>query len=59
MTDESKSQRNRVDRAHDGKFHAFWRDDIVYANGRVKRFETQQEAWEFLALCDSLGKIAH
>ena len=59
MADESKSQDNRVDRAHDGKFHAFWRGDVVYANGRVKRFETQQEAWEFLALCDSLGKIAH
>ena len=59
MADESKSQDNKVDRLYDGKFHAFWRGDIVYANGRVKRFETQQEAWEFLALCDSLGKIAH
>lgn len=59
MADEIKSQDHRVDRAHNGKFHAFWRGQVVYANGRVKRFESEQEAWEFLARCDTLGKIEH
>jgi hypothetical protein len=35
MADEAKSQDNRADRSHDGKFHAFWRGRIVYANGRL------------------------
>ena len=31
----------------------------MYENGRVKRFETESEAWEFLARCDLTGKIIH
>ena len=37
-------------------FHAFWREQMVYENGRVKRFETEGEAWEYLARCDLAGK---
>ena len=59
MVDETVSQDHRVDCSHDGKFRAFWRGRVVFANGRVKRFETEQEAWEFLARCDALGKIEH
>jgi hypothetical protein len=59
MTGENKNTGNRVDPSHDGKFHAFWRGQVVFENGRVKRFETESEAWEFLARCDMAGKIIH
>ena len=41
---------NRVDPSANG-FHAFWRGRVVFENGRVKRFKTEREAWEFLARC--------
>ena len=56
MTDKIKNPNNRVD---DGKFHVFWNGRVVYENGRVKRFETESEACEFLARCDLAGKIIH
>ena len=59
MTDEIKNPNNRVDPSHDGKFHAFWHERVVYENGRVKRFETEREAWEFLARCNLARKIIH
>jgi hypothetical protein len=58
MTDEIKSPSNRVAPSAKG-FHAFWHGRVVYENGRVKRFETEREAWEFLELCDAAGKIIH
>jgi hypothetical protein len=59
MADEIKNPSNRVDPSHGDKFHAFWHERVVYENGRVKRFETESEAWEFLARCDLAGKIIH
>jgi hypothetical protein len=59
MTDEIKNPSNRVDRAANGAFYAFWHGRMVYENGRVKRFETDREAWEFLARCDIEGRITH
>ena len=59
MTDEIKNPSNRVDPSTGGKFHAFWRGRVVFENGRVKRFETENEAWEFLARCDVAEKIIH
>ena len=59
MIGEIKNPSNRVDPSHDGKFHAFWHERVVYENGRVKRFETESEAWKFLARCDLAGKIIH
>jgi hypothetical protein len=56
--DENKNLSNRVDPSANG-FHAFWHGRMVYDNGRVKRFETESEAWEFLAQCDLAGKIVH
>ncbi len=58
MTDGIKNPSNRVDPSANG-FHAFWRGRVVFENGRVKRFKTEREAWEFLARCDSVGKIIH
>ena len=59
MTDETKNPSNRVDRSANGMFQAFWREQMVYENGRVKRFETEGEAWEYLSRCDLAGKIIH
>jgi hypothetical protein len=59
MTDEIKNPSNRVDSSANGKFHAFWRGRMVFENGRVKRFESESEAWEYLARCDLTGKILH
>jgi hypothetical protein len=59
MTDVIKNPSNRVDRAANGAFNAFWHGVVAYENGRVKRFETEKEAWEYLARCDVAGKIIH
>ena len=59
MTDEDRTQANRVDRLMDGAFSAFWHGQIAYENGRVKHFETELKALEFLARCDVAGKIIH
>ena len=59
MADEIKDPSNTVDRAADGVFHAFWHGRVVFENGRVKRFKTEREAWEYLARCDLAGKIIH
>ena len=59
MADEKNNPNNRVDALHDGKFLAYWHERVVYENGRVKRFETENEAWEYLARCDLAGKILH
>jgi hypothetical protein len=53
------NEKNRVDQLANGTFTAFWRGQIVYENGRVKHFETEREALEYLARCDAAGKIIH
>ena len=59
MTDENKVQTNRVDHSTNGAFNALWHGQMAYENGRVKRFETERQAWEFLARCDAAGRIIH
>jgi hypothetical protein len=59
MAGQIRNPDNRVDRSADGTFLAFWQGHVVYQNGRVKRFETEDKAWEFLARCDLEGKIIH
>ena len=59
MTNDGKTQANRVDRLMNGACSAFWHGQIAYENGRVKHFETESEAWEFLSRCDAAGKIIH
>ena len=56
---EDLNANNRVEPSSGGGFVAFWKGSVVYENGRVKRFGTEGEAWEFLALCDAAGKIIH
>jgi hypothetical protein len=57
MADEIKNPTNRVDRAASGKFHAIWRGQLVYMSGRIKEFETESDAREYLARCDAAGKV--
>jgi hypothetical protein len=59
VSDKIEDTNNRVDRSSGGGFIAFWKGSIVYENGRVKRFETKSEAWEYLARWDAAGKIMH
>jgi hypothetical protein len=58
MADTIKNPSNRVESSANGIFYAL-REKMVYENGRVKRFETEREAWEYLARCDLAGKIIH
>jgi hypothetical protein len=57
MTDEVKNPTNRVELDFDGKFVAFWRGQVVYESGRVKvkKFETERDAWQYLTHCDTAG----
>ena len=59
MADQNKNSSNRVDRLADGTFYASWRGREVYQNGRIRRFKTEDDAWQFLARCDVEGKIVH
>jgi hypothetical protein len=59
MTQEITNPNNRVDPSPNGMFLAFWNGRVVFENGRVKRFQTEQEAWDFLVQCDEAGKIIH
>ncbi len=56
---EDLNTNNRVEPSSGGGFIAFWKGSMVYENGRVKRFETEFDAWEYLARCDAAGKIIH
>jgi hypothetical protein len=59
MTSEFKNWRNRVERSVSGGFNAFWRGQDVYENGRVKKFETEDDARAYLDRCDAAGRIIH
>jgi hypothetical protein len=59
MTDELKNSSNKVERSASGGFIAIWRGTAVFENGRVKKFETIPDAWEYLTRCDIAGKIIH
>jgi hypothetical protein len=43
----------------DGRFMAHWKGRVVYENGRIKRFNTSDDALAFLARCDAAGRIIH
>ena len=50
---------HKVEKMGDGRFMAYWNGRVVYQNGRIKRFETVDEALAFLKRCDAAGKIIH
>jgi hypothetical protein len=50
-----------VECLYDGSYCVFWRGGIVYEHQKtaIRRFEKEPDAWEYLALCNTLGKIAN
>jgi hypothetical protein len=50
---------NHIEPMGSGGFMVFWRGAPVYENGRIRRFQAESAAREFLARCDAVGKIIH
>ena len=61
MPEQIENIGNRVDCLYDGSYCAFWRGSIVYEHQKthIRRFETEPDAWKYLALCNELGKITN
>jgi hypothetical protein len=57
MSDDITNQSNQV-RETAGKFYVLWRGQAVRTPDRnLRLFDTEREAYEFLAQCDSAGGI--
>jgi hypothetical protein len=57
-SDEIKNPSNQASRAFNGKFYVLWRGKTAYtASGAVKHFDSEAEAWAYLAQCDRAGQI--
>jgi hypothetical protein len=39
------------------KYYVLWRGETVYENGRIKEFESEADAWNYLAQCDATGRL--
>jgi hypothetical protein len=50
---------HKVEKMGDGRFMAYWKGRVVYDNGRIKRFNTSEDALAFLKLCDAADRIIH
>ena len=50
---------HKVERMVDGRFITYWRGRVIYEYGRIKRFNTSDDALAFLARCDAAGRIVH
>ncbi|MFZ0126206.1 MAG: hypothetical protein WAL48_18715 [Xanthobacteraceae bacterium] len=59
MIGEFNNSRNRLERSARGGFNAIWRWQVVYENGRVKKFESEDDARAYLDRCDTAGRIIH
>jgi hypothetical protein len=59
MIGEFNNSRNRVERSASGGFNAIWRGQVVYENGRVKKFESEDDTRAYLDRCDAAGRIVH
>ena len=58
MSDGPKNTGNQVSRNSNGKYFVFWRGVVVNdANDRVREFETDREAQNFLVHCDAVGQV--
>ena len=51
---------NKVVLSVDGNYLAYWRGRIVFEteSRKIRRFKSERDAREYLALCDALGKRA-
>jgi hypothetical protein len=59
MSDWIKNTTNQVHRAANGGFYTLWHGQVAYGpDGTVRHFQTEAEAWAFLARCDAAGRIS-
>ncbi len=51
---------NNVVLSFDGKYIAYWRGRVVFdtVGLKIKRFKSERDARDYLALCDALGRLA-
>jgi hypothetical protein len=57
MSDDIANHSNQV-RETAGKFYVLWRGQVVHTpNNKIRLFDTEREANEFLAQCDDAGGI--
>jgi hypothetical protein len=59
MIGEFNNSRNRVERSASGGFNAIWRGHDVYEKGRIKKFDSEDDARAYLDRCDTAGRIIH
>jgi hypothetical protein len=58
MSDDIINQTNQVRRSADSRFYGLWYGQaICRADGRVRLFNTEEDAWIFLAQCNSAGRV--
>jgi hypothetical protein len=58
MSDEIKNPNNQVGKSVTGKFHVLWRGVLVNTRaGTLREFDTEHEAWAYLARCDTAGRL--
>ena len=57
--DINKETPHKVEKMGDGRFMAYWNGRLAYENGRIKRFNTSEDALAFLKACDAAGRIIH
>jgi hypothetical protein len=52
-----KNPRNQVGKAANDKFIAFWRGQAVHLAGKMRYFDTEEDARRCLVRCDAAGRI--
>jgi hypothetical protein len=58
MSEDIKNTANQISRSANGKWHVFWRGLVAYTNaGKVREFDSEQEARQFLVRCDAAERI--
>jgi hypothetical protein len=60
MSDDIMNPTNQVRPSTDGGFHTLWHGQAIRtAGGRMRHFDTERDAWAFLAQCDVAHRILH
>jgi len=58
MSDDVINQTNQVRRSVDGGFYSLWYGKAIHtADGRMRFFSSEEDAWTFLAQCDAACRI--
>jgi hypothetical protein len=58
MSDDIINQTNQVRGSVDSGFYSLWYGRAIrLSDGRMRLFNTAEDAWIFLARCDSAGRV--